>query len=221
MPHGGEAMGPDGIAPVSRDTDAVVGHNHGHFGVRHCDLNRYIAGMRVLDDIRERLLDQPEHHDGGVVCEQRLDLRIGFGAVQTGATAGLLGDPAHRRQESHIVEQCGPQAFDDSPFEVDAVVEHLQDTCPAALDVRIKCAGRTLVQPRDVHFHGNQQSPKFIVQLARQRCLFLFGQLLQVAREGRQLGGAPPHAPLELLVLVCELFGELGASARLAREQRG
>ena len=57
------------------------------------------------------------------------------------------------------------------------------------------------LEPRDVELRGDHEPTEFVVEFARDRGFLPPRDLLQMARQRRQILGAPPHLEFKFLCL--------------------
>src|SRR3981081_216524 len=87
--HRCEAVGCDGLEPIRRDSLAVIRHTQHEAVAIDADDQVRGLGLRVLEDVRQGLLGDTENSDRGIGIEFGLGIGNRFGALESGATAGL------------------------------------------------------------------------------------------------------------------------------------
>ncbi len=97
------------------DVDGFRAPTHPHVDARR---------LRVLLDVRERLLDDAVERQLGIGVDPPPDPGAGQGDLDSGAVRERLAHVAHGRNEAKVVEFAGPEVLGDASHLLHGVLEH-------------------------------------------------------------------------------------------------
>ena len=172
------------------------------------DPNRHVRGVSVLDDVVQRLLDEPIDGslDVGYVPERYATILVGEPHVELDLEPALrahaLDERLYRRLRTQLVQCRRPQLDDQRPQVRDALGDHLERLVDRAVQpLGLVAAARS----RQQHFQAGQLLKRLVMQLTRPAPTLVLGRL---------------HAALQRLVRGGLRRGDRRRSARRERLQQ-
>ena len=129
------------------------------------------VGERFLEDAEQR---QRDIAPDAVIGRRRFHVDAGFRVL-----AKLRGLPAQRGGKAEVIQDAGPEIGHDPARRRDGLLEQLVHLRLGRGDRR-RCACQVLAEPVEIHFQRGQRGTQLVVDLARDPCLLLLPDRLQM-----------------------------------------